>query len=144
MKMLKKKFLIMGLPGSGKTTLSKILAPYLDAVILNADQIRKKFNNNDFSLSGRLKQTHKITELADLEVEKGNNVIADFICPKLEFRKIFNANYTIWVNTIKSSRYEDTNKIFEEPSEKEYNFLVDRKDAKFFVQQILRDISIKK
>ena len=32
----------MGLPGSGKTTLAKILAKELKAVWLNADEIRKK------------------------------------------------------------------------------------------------------
>ena len=37
-----KKFLVMGLPGSGKTTLAKILAKELKAVWLNADEIRKK------------------------------------------------------------------------------------------------------
>ena len=31
----------MGLPGSGKTTLAKILAPMFNAVWLNADEVRK-------------------------------------------------------------------------------------------------------
>ena len=42
-----KKILVMGLPGSGKSTLSKILAEKIDAFWLNADQIRKKFNENE-------------------------------------------------------------------------------------------------
>ena len=48
-----KKFLVMGLPGSGKTTLAKILAKELKAVWLNADEIRKKNNDWDFSDEGR-------------------------------------------------------------------------------------------
>jgi adenylylsulfate kinase len=138
--MFKKKILIMGLPGSGKTTLGKELAPHLNATILNADQIRKKYNNFDFSFSGRLKQANTMRELADLEIKKGNNVIADFVCPKPEFRKIFNANYIIWVNTITKSKYEDTNKFFENPSKEEYDFLIKKKDAKFFVNLILKDL----
>jgi predicted kinase len=34
--------LIMGLPGSGKTTLAKKLIPMFNAVWLNADKVRKK------------------------------------------------------------------------------------------------------
>ena len=50
------KILIMGLPGSGKTTLASYLVPMLKAKWLNADQIRKKYNDWDFSNRGRLRQ----------------------------------------------------------------------------------------
>ena len=43
------KILIMGLPGSGKTTLALKLSKKLKAKWLNADKIRKKFNDWDFS-----------------------------------------------------------------------------------------------
>ena len=47
---MKMKILIMGLPGSGKSTLSKKLSKMLDAKWLNADEVRKEANDWDFSL----------------------------------------------------------------------------------------------
>jgi adenylylsulfate kinase len=44
-----KIILIMGLPGSGKTTLAEELAPMLNAKRLNADEVRKEANDWDFS-----------------------------------------------------------------------------------------------
>ena len=43
-----KIILIMGLPGSGKTTLANELAPLLNAKRLNADEVRKEANDWDF------------------------------------------------------------------------------------------------
>ena len=40
-----KKILIMGLPGSGKTTLAAKLAPLLNAKWLNNDRVRKTAND---------------------------------------------------------------------------------------------------
>ena len=54
-----KKILIMGLPGAGKTYLAKILFPMLDAVWLNADEIRKA-NDWDFSPEGRKRQSERM------------------------------------------------------------------------------------
>ena len=53
--------------------------------------------------------------LADFEKENGRMVICDFICPTDEARKIFDADYCIWMDTIKESNYKDTDKIFENP-----------------------------
>ena len=53
----KMKILIMGLPGSGKTTLAKMIVPRLNAVWLNADEVRKQDNNWDFSEDGRRRQS---------------------------------------------------------------------------------------
>ena len=76
-----KKILVMGLPGSGKSTLSKILAKKIGAFWLNADQIRKKFNDWDFSLEGRSRQAKRMFNLSEEIISKGNIVVADFICP---------------------------------------------------------------
>ena len=48
-----KIILIMGLPGSGKTTLANELAPLLNTKRLNADKVRKEANDWDFSEEGR-------------------------------------------------------------------------------------------
>ena len=42
------KCLVMGLSGSGKTTLAKPLAELIGGVHLNADDIRKKYDDWDF------------------------------------------------------------------------------------------------
>ncbi len=138
---MKKKFLVMGLPGSGKTYLSKKLSDKLNAVWLNADEIRKKLNDWDFSLEGRLRQSKRMKNMADEYVKDGKNVIADFICPVEETRKNFNADYIIWVDTIKKGRFEDTNLLFDPP--KKFDFRVTSQDAEFWSEKILENLKEK-
>ena len=109
------KILIMGLPGSGKTSLAKLLAPMFNAVWLNADEVRKQDNNWDFSEDGRRRQSLRMRSLAEGDVGNNRNVVADFICPTEQTRADFDADYTIWMDTIKEGRFEDTNKMFEAP-----------------------------
>ena len=73
-------------------------------------------NDWDFSDEGRKRQSYRMRALADFEKENNRKVICDFICPTRESRKIFGADYTIWMDTIKESNYKDTDKIFEEPN----------------------------
>ena len=47
--------------------------------------------------------------------KKGFNVVADFVCPTPQARKLFNPDYIIWVDTIEKGRFKDTNKIFVKP-----------------------------
>ena len=83
-----KKILVMGLPGAGKTTLSKFLVEELNAAWLNADEIRKKFNDWDFSEEGRIRQAKRMKDLSDNYLSQGKNVVADFICPTPKQDKI--------------------------------------------------------
>ena len=106
----------MGLPGSGKTTLAKHLVPMFNAVWINADEVRKQADDWDFTDEGRVRQANRMKDLANEAVSKNRIVIADFICPTEQTRKDFDADYTIWMNTIKEGRFEDTNKMFQEPS----------------------------
>ena len=110
------KILICGLPGSGKTTLAKSLAEELDAYWLNADAVRTEYNDWDFSEEGRIRQADRMKFLADVVVKAGQSVVADFICPTEETRKEFNADFTIWMDTIKEGRFDDTNAMFESPT----------------------------
>ena len=71
----------MGLPGSGKTTLAKMIAPRLNAVLLNADEVRKEANDWDFSSEGRVRQANRMKSLAQESLNKNRLVIADFVCP---------------------------------------------------------------
>ena len=69
------KILIMGLPGSGKTTLAKLLAPMFNAIWLNADEVRKEANDWDFSEQGRIRQANRMNTLAK-EAIANNRIVA--------------------------------------------------------------------
>ena len=128
----------MGLPGSGKTTLANELAPMLNAKRLNADEVRKKANDWDFSEEGRKRQSKRMANFAIKLKEEGNFVVADFICPTPEARELFPADFVIWVDTIKEGRFDDTNKMFVEPDK--FNFHVTTQDAKYWAPKILKEI----
>ena len=133
-----KIILIMGLPGAGKTTLAEKLALLIDAKRLNADEVRKAANDWDFSEEGRKRQARRMADLALKLKSDGNNVIADFICPTPEARKLFPADYIVWVDTIKAGRFDDTNQMFVKPEK--YNFHVTTQDAKTWAPKILEDL----
>ena len=132
------KILIMGLPGSGKTTLAKHLVPMYNAVWLNADEVRKDADDWDFSEEGRKRQSLRMSKLAKEARDNNRNVVADFVCPTEETRKQFSADYTIWMDTIKEGRFEDTNKMFVPP--KDYDFKVPYMDASMWAFLIKQDI----
>lgn len=141
----------MGLPGSGKTTLAIALKKYLedngtannmslsnamttDMLIgdykvtvdwFNADEIRKRFNDWDFSQDGRIRQSLRMAEFA--LKSSGDFVIADFVAPLVEMRNNFKADWTIWMDTIDQGRFDDTNKAFVPPTI--YDFRVTEQNA---------------
>jgi len=114
------KILIMGLPGSGKTYLAQRLQPLLSAAWFNADKVREMANDWDFSPEGRTRQSLRMKSLADYESDNDRIVICDFICPTSETRKMFDPDIVIWLDTIKEGRFEDTNKLFEEPEKVDF------------------------
>jgi len=134
-----KIILIMGLPGSGKTTLANELAPLLNAKRLNADEVRKEANDWDFSEEGRKRQAKRMADFALKLKSEGNFVVADFICPTPEARSLFPADYLIWVDTIKEGRFEDTNQMFIKPEK--YDFHVTSQDASVWAEKIIKEIA---
>ena len=155
-----KRILIMGLPGAGKTYLAQALKKYLETngdlmkinpqrVLtyegipgpdfmnvgvdwFNADDIRKKYNDWDFSNEGRIRQSLRMFQFA-IECT-GEFVICDFVAPLVEMRNNFKADWTIWVDTIKEGRYEDTNKAFVPPEV--YDFRITEQDAEKWAEFI--------
>lgn len=115
------KILIFGLPGSGKTTIARPFAELLNGVHINADAVRTEYDDWDFSLSGRIRQAHRMRHLADGVVLSGKVAVADFICPTEASRLNFSADYTVWMDTIKEGRFEDTNKLFQPPEDVNYH-----------------------
>ncbi len=113
------KILIMGLPGSGKTTharkvILRVQSEGKTVEWLNADEIRKKANDWDFSSPGRIRQAERLRALAD--ESEADVVVCDFIAALEQQRQIFDADFTIWMDTIKKGRFEDTNQVFEPPT----------------------------
>ena len=160
--MTPQRILIMGLPGSGKTYFSRTLKKYLEknSTLINlpeqatdvewfnysarvdwfnADDVRKKFNDWDFSETGRIRQSHRMRELAD--ASGANFVICDFVAPLVEMRNNFKADWTIWIDTIDAGRFEDTNRAFVPPEV--YDFRITEQNAEhwaaFVGQHILED-----
>ena len=115
------KILIFGLPGSGKSTLAKPFAERIDAVWINADAVRAKYNDWDFTTRGRMRQAQRMRHLSDGVVMAGKIAVADFICPTAAARAAFAPDYTVWVDTISEGRFEDTNHMFEKPTACNYH-----------------------
>jgi adenylylsulfate kinase len=130
------RILICGLPGSGKTTLAHALSTLIDCIWYNADAVRNKYNDWDFSKEGRLRQATRMKKLAD---DSNGHVICDFVAPTNEIRDIFNADYVVWIDTIKLGRFEDTNKVFEPPEH--YDIRVTEQDAARWAAIIAKEIN---
>ncbi len=133
----------MGLPGSGKTYLAQHILEHLEDSYkinelsltpvtktkvgwLNADDVRKKYNDWDFSHEGRIRQSLRMRELADSMTEY-DYVICDFVAPLVEMRNNFKADWTVWVDTIDKGRFDDTNKAFIPPDV--YDFRITEQKA---------------
>ena len=156
--MTAQRILIMGLPGAGKTYLAQALKQHLESHSVlfhpsaetvsssqarvewfNADDVRKRFNDWDFSQEGRIRQSHRMRELAD--DSSADFVIVDFVAPLPEMRSNFKADWTIWMDTIDAGRYEDTNKMFTPPDVYDFRVTEQAADkwAEFIGTHILED-----
>ena len=75
-----------GQPGSGKTTLAKSLLEKIDAIHIDGDDVRKIFNNQDYSKDGRIKNLTNINNIVRFLDHKGFNVVVSVVSPYKEIR----------------------------------------------------------
>ena len=121
------KILICGLPGSGKTWLAERLVQNIDnCAWYNADIVRSSSNDWDFSKEGRSRQAMRMKTFANFEKSNGRYVICDFVAPTKAARDSFEADYLIWLNTIKKGRVVESKK----------NELKNSKDLPFEVETL--------
>ena len=119
---LKRKILIMGLPGSGKTTIAELLVPRLKAVWFNADAVRQEINKDlGFDEEARLEHARRMGVMCDFATRYGGYAVADFVCPTKATRENFDADFVVWMDTIKEGRFEDTNKLFQNPKKVDFH-----------------------
>jgi len=135
-----KKILILGLPGAGKTTFASKLINRLSIkdkpfAWFNGDNVRYMYDDWDFSEEGRLRQTKRMAETANITKDNKILAICDYVCPKEDYRKLFDADLTVWIDTIKSSRFENTNQLFEEPQK--YTLRVTDYDFEKWIDQLV-------
>ena len=130
---------IIGLPGTGKTALAKALMEHIDAIHLNADEVRVDLNKDlGFSTEDRIEQSRRLGALARLLSNQGRTIIVDFVCPTNETRKAFGKpNILIWVNRIEVSRYADTNKMWENPIDTDL-IILDGRTVEQEVEDVIR------
>ena len=105
------KILVMGLPGSGKTWLGERISKHFSIPFWDADDVRRIYNDWDFSIGGRALQTERMRTLAEID----DISISAYVCPLPALRHNFNPDKLIWMDTIDEGRYEDTNKLFHPP-----------------------------
>ena len=147
---MKQRILIMGLPGSGKTYFAERLKTYLEqhgvtenipealtsdgfnatVTWFNADDVRRKYNDWDFSKEGRIRQSLRMLEFA--LSSNTDYVICDFVAPIPEMRNNFKADWTSWMDTIEAGRFEDTNRMFVPPEV--YDFRITEQNAEKWVE----------
>ena len=119
--------LFMGLPGAGKTTIADAVRDRTNGLHINADDVRSGLSKDlGFSIEDRIENARRLGELARLLQRKQDKpVIVDFVNPTKETRAAFGkADVTVWVDTIKTSRFEDTNLIWEDPEEYDHRIVV--------------------
>jgi adenylylsulfate kinase len=135
------KILVMGLPGSGKTTLAIELARNLRAAHFNADEIRREINKDlGFGIQDRIEQARRMGILCDITARSGAHVIADFVCPTPETRAAFGNAFIVWVDRISSSRFEDTNHIFLPPEKYDYRVTTEFDFVGYHAQEIANKV----
>lgn len=136
---------IIGLPGSGKTELAKALKERINAIHLNADEVRSTVNSDlGFTSEDRIEQARRMGEMARIIAkQKVAPVIVDFVCPTDLTRAAFGKpDILVYMATIQEGRFEDTNKMFEAPLSYDIAFVSHEWDANEKATQIINQFKL--
>lgn len=128
---MKNVVLVQGLPQSGKTTISEMLASKLQAARVSAEDVRQNVSTDlEFSVPDRVEHARRMAHIARLAVQGRNrSVVVDFVCPTENTRGAFVQSlaqdvlfYTVWMNTISVSEspFQDTNRLYVPPSTSDF------------------------
>jgi adenylylsulfate kinase-like enzyme len=131
------KILVYGLSGSGKTTFCKNLKKVNSMLDhYEADIVREAFNDWSFDKKARERQAKRLFALCNLSNLQNKIAIADFICPYDKFRNDYDIK--IFMNTVKESKYKDTDNIFEKT--KNYDFEIKNYNYDDVIKNILNEL----
>ena len=110
---------VIGQAGAGKTALAAELSDRINGIHINADNVRADLNKDlGFTPEDRIENARRLGALARLLSAQGQIVVIDFICPTNETRVAFGKpDHLVWVNRIKEGRFEDTNKMWQDPTD---------------------------
>jgi adenylylsulfate kinase len=85
-------------------------------------------------MKGRKRQAERLRRLSKHFARS----VTDFVAPTQEIRDLFKADILIWMDTVKESKYEDTDKIFEPPTN--FDYRITTKDARHWAKLITKEI----
>ena len=137
-----KKLLVCGLPGAGKTWLTRELVSILDCTWLNNDMIREGPHAEiGWSEADRIEHAHRVGQWADILIADGRHCIIDMIAPTDDCRKALDPDYTVFLDTVSTSNYPDTNALWEPPTDADY--VVPSKHCTLWARLIADRIDVK-
>lgn len=124
---------VIGLPGAGKTTFAKELADRINAIHLNADEVRSDLNKDlGFTDADRIEQARRMGALSRLLAKQGHHVVVDFINPTAETREAFGEpDKVVWMNRKPVRDFPNTTAIWQMPLKVDLTFddLIEYTDA---------------
>jgi hypothetical protein len=110
----KRRILVMGMPGSKKSSIAEKLQHFFDSatVIKSMDQ-RVKHKDLDFTEDGQLRHCYRMLKLA--RESTSSVTILDMACPLPKMREILNPDIVVWVSDKSDSQYEELNQMYVPP-----------------------------